>query len=381
MPANPSLSPVSLKAELLSNGLDLSAAFIEAYGPPYLEKRRAYGNPDPESVRELVLPQELYLLPERLIVSINIRPGSPWMLDWKGSFGIAGPLGWIDIDFPRRPDFYDYRLDDGTRVSRLITLYGGGALGLFIYGNCALVDMGKACQYCSIAPNHRHAVDFEKVIRPEQVEESIYLALADRAAPISQVMLNGGNFPDPDRSFLYYCAIARAARRAIDRSGRDVELHLIVFPPRDLDLLAELRDIGIAVAMNSEVFTPELFDRFCPGKATVAGQEHLYAAMTKAAELLGDGMSYSIIVGGLDEPGALERGMFRLADAGVTPVINVFHADPGTPMEAHPVPAAPRILDMGQALQRVYARNPQMRPFYMDCGRNSLDTEAYRQMF
>lgn len=375
------LRAVELKAELLSSGLDLTDAFIDAYGPPYLEKRRAYGNPDPESLREFRLPQELYLLPDRLIVSINVRPGSPWVLDCRDGFGINGPFGWIPIDFPRRPAFYDFRLSDDTRVSRMITLYGGGALGLFIYGNCALVDMSKACQYCSIAPNRQHDVDFEKVIRPDQVEESIYLALGDTEAPISQVMLNGGNFPDPDKSFLYYCEVTRAARRAIERSGREVELHLIVFPPNDLELVFELKQTGAAVAMNSEVFTPDLFDRFCPGKASVAGQRHMHAAMAKAAATLGEGMAYSIIVGGLDKPAALEHGMTRLADAGITPVINVFHADPGTPMETHPVPKPAAIMRMGQQLQRIYESNRYMRPFYLDCGRNSLDTEAYRRLF
>ncbi|HEX8535164.1 MAG TPA: radical SAM protein [Allosphingosinicella sp.] len=369
------------KAELLSAGVDVSAEFLRRYGPPFLEKRRAYGNPDPDSVRHLTLPQELILEPDGLVVSVNIRPRSPHKLDWDGGFCIRGESGRIPITFPLRPQFYDYKTPDDLRLSRVITLYGGGALGIFIYGNCALVDMGKACQYCSIAPNRSHDVDFEKVIRPERIEETVFLALKDEAAPISQVMLNGGNFPDPDRSFLYYVEAARAARRAIDRSGRSVDLHLIVFPPRDLELLGELKGTGACVAMNSEVFDPELFARFCPGKEQVAGQGHMAAALRRGAEILGEGAVYSIIVGGLDDLATLSTGMQRLAGWGVTPVINVFHADPGTPMEQHPIPSAGSILEMGRALQEVFQANPRMRPFYLDCGRNSLDTEAYRGLF
>jgi hypothetical protein len=370
-----------LKAELLSAGMGLSQSFLDHYGPPYLEKRRAYGNPDPVAMREMVLPQELYLLPDRLVVSVNVRPGSPWTLDWRDGFGVSGPWGWADIDFPRRPAFYDYVLEDGLRVSRVITLYGGGALGIFIYGNCALVDMGKACQYCSIAPNHSHDVDFEKVVRAQQVEESIFAALQDEEAPISQVMLNGGNFPDRDRSFNYYASMVEAARRGIARSGRPVDLHLIVFPPRDLGLFAGLRDLDVSIAMNSEVFSPELFARFCPGKDAVAGQRHLAEAMRRAALTLGEGKVYSIIVGGLDTAADLDRGMRQLADAGVTPIINVFHADPGTPMEKHPIPDPGAIMAMGAALQKVFEENEYMRPFYLDCGRNSLDTEAFKRLF
>lgn len=374
------LPPVRVKAALLSAGLDLSDAFVAHYGAPFLEKRRAYGNPDPDSVRHLTLPQELILRDGGLVVSVNVRPGSPWRLDWDGGFCVVGPAGRVAIDFPRRPAFYDFAVAGG-KLSRIVTLYGGRALGLFLYGNCALVDLGKACQYCSIAPNHRHDVDFEKVVRLEHIEPAVALALEDRDAPITQVMLNGGNFADPDRSFRYYVEAARAARRAIDRSGRAVDLHLIVFPPGDLGLIEELRDIGVAVAMNSEVFDPQRFARFCPGKDAVAGQRHVRDALERAVAVLGHGSAYSIIVGGLDEPDALRAGMADLAAIGVTPVINVFHADPGTPMEDHPIPSPQAICAMGEALQHVYRANRYMRPFYLDCGRNALDTEAYRGLF
>jgi hypothetical protein len=373
---------IEMKANLLAEGMTLSESFLTHYGPPFLEKRRAYGNPDPERMRAVTMPQELYVGAERLVVSVNIRPGSPWILDWRDGFGLQGPgLDWSPIDFPRRPQFYDAAMAEGAPVSRIITLYGGGALGLFIYGNCALVDMGKACHYCSIAPNHEAGVDFEKVISPAQVEASLRIALADASSSATQVMINGGNFPDRDKSFLYYVSICAAARRAIDASGKEIELHLIVFPPDDLALLEELQPLDLSVAMNCEVFTPELFEKYCPGKSAVASQAHLFAALKQAAQILDPGQVFSILVGGLEATEVTHDGMKMLADCGVTPVINVFHADPGTPLAAHPVPSASRIIALGEALQDVYSANTFMRPFYLDCGRNSLDTEASRFMF
>jgi hypothetical protein len=376
------MDSIDLKAGLLADGMVLSEAFLNRYGPPYLEKRRAYGNPDPEAMRAITIPQEIYLGADRLVTSVNVRPSSRWTLDWSNGFGCRGPgVDWAPIDFPRRPLFYDAETAAGDPVSRIITLYGGGALGIFIYGNCALVDMGKACHYCSIAPNRTSGVDFEKVISADQVEQALRVALADEACGASQVMINGGNFPDTNKSFRYYLSICAAARRAIDASGRTIELHLIVFPPTDLELLDELRGLDLSVAMNCEVFTPELFARYCPGKTVVAGQAHLFAALRRAAQNLGEGRVFSIIVGGLEPTATTRAGMERLATDGVTPVINVFHADPGTPLASHPVPTADRILELGLALEDVYTANAFMRPFYLDCGRNSLDTEASRSLF
>jgi hypothetical protein len=77
----------------------------------------------------------------------------------------------------------------------------------------------------------------------------------------------------------------------------------------------------------------------------------------------------------------MTAGMEFLADHGVTPIINVFHADPGTPLYSHPEPSLDRIQEMGEILEGIFSRHSFMRPFYMNCGRNSIDTEAYLRLF
>ena len=76
----------------------------------------------------------------------------------------------------------------------------------------------------------------------------------------------------------------------------------------------------------------------------------------------------------------LGPGLTEISASGVTPVINVFHPDPGTPLETRAAPAREAILDMGRALQLVYERH-NLRSFYTGCGRNSVDTEAERRLF
>ena len=373
---------MAVKADVLSHGLTISQSVLEAYGYPFLEKRRAYNNPDPPSFRTRTIPQEMYLESAMLVASVNVTYASPWTLDHHaGAYWLWSTDGTaVPVTFPKRPAFYDWQLSSGQRLTQVATLYGGRSLGIFVFGSCALVDMGKACQYCSIAPNRQWEVEFEHVVRPEQVKEAVALALRDEAAPLQQVMLNGGNFPDLDKSFLYYARLAAAAEEAIKESGRQVDLHLIVFPPRVLELFRELIPVNVAIAMNTEVFDAELFARYCPGKAEVAGREHILKALERAAELLGPNRVYSIFVGGLEPLETLERGLRYVAERNVAPVINVLHTDPGTPLERHPRPSTERILEMGRRLQDIYAAKG-FRPFYEDCGRNSLDTEAYRGFF
>lgn len=208
------MQPVEIKASLLSSGLRISEVALSHFGLPYLEKRRAYGNPDPIDIVGVEIPQELYILPSRLVVSINVSHSSPWSLEYlREKFYVTSSNGTkCEVTFPLRPKFYEEKIyiNKPENVSQVISLYGGSSLGAFVYGNCSLVEMGEACQYCSIKPNRNMNNDFKDVITKELLCDSIRIALRDRTCKINQVMINGGNFPDPDKSFLYYVGLASA---------------------------------------------------------------------------------------------------------------------------------------------------------------------------
>src|SRR5689334_20625415 len=154
---------VRTKAELLAHGLRPTEAFLAAYGPPFLEKRRAYGNPDEEVYLDRPVPQELVLLPAGLVCAVNLRARSPWQLDCEaGAFVVRreGASRRHEVTFPRRPAFYDQATPAGRPVNGVVTLYGGGSLRVFVSGSCSLVEMGAACAYCSIAPNRSRQTEF-----------------------------------------------------------------------------------------------------------------------------------------------------------------------------------------------------------------------------
>ncbi|MFJ8582779.1 radical SAM protein [Micromonospora sp. NPDC093277] len=375
---------VRLKAELLQHGVAPTAEFIRTYGPPYLFKRRAYGNADDLSFLQTGLPQEIILAPGKVVVSATAKITSPWSMDFRdGKYLVIDKRSGREhvIDFPRAPAFYEQTTASGEAVNSLITLYGGGSLGLFAYGNCALVDMKAACHYCSVGPNRSRQDEFAYAMSAQQVREALDVALSDHSCPVVQVMLNGGNFRDVDKSFSHYVDLVEAARLAVDASGRNVELHLIVYPPYKLDLVERLEGLNVDIAMNTEVHDPELFAKYCPGKEELGGQAHLNRGLDKAVSVLGPGHVFSIFVGGLEPLDSLYAGMRQAAERGAIPVINVLHADPETPLAGHPEPKVDEVLAMGEALESIYDEFSFCRSFYEGVGRNSLDHEAHLRLF
>lgn len=379
------MKSIDIKCELLSKGIQVSQDFINNYGPEFLEKRRAYGNPDPKKLLNERIPQELYINPEedRLICAVNVNDFSEWNLIYKDNqYWVSDNTVQIPVSFPLRPDFYDYdfKSRNVNSLSQVVTLYGGGSLGIFAYGTCYLVELNKPCAYCSVPTGHDPKRDFLYTITPEQAYEAVKLALSDTEAPLSQIMLNGGNFSDMDKSFMYYVSILKRILDAVEESGLKIEVHLIVYPPQNLDLLEALKGMNVCVAMNTEVYDPELFEEYCPGKVEIAGREHMFNALAKAIEVLGKGRVFSILVGGLESVDSLSEGLQFLANMGVTPVINVLHTDPNTPLEKFPNPTPDKIKAMGEQLQRIY-KSHDFKPFYLNCGRNSIDTEAFKGLF
>lgn len=377
---------IQIKAELLSFGIRPSERACLEYGATgFLQKRRAYGNSDPIELRNMSIPQELYLIEDKLICAVNVRLNSPWVLDFEDDhFFVKNELLKVKafVTFPLQPKYYNYETEDKFSPSKIVTLYGGGALGIFVYGDCSLVNMKKACQYCSIEPNRKKSNDFLPVITPSEIEKAIDLSLSlDENSQISQIMLNGGNFPDLDKSFSYYLKIAEAARKSLDKVSSNIPLHLIAYPPKNLSLIRELKDLNAEIAFNTEIYNPELFQKYCPGKHHTGGQELIFNALGKAVDYLGKDNVYSIFVGGLEPLESLEKGLNYVSKLGVTPVINVFHADPETPLMQHPLPSPNEIMNMGQLLEQIYIDYNVSRPFYDGCGRNSLDSEAFLKLF
>jgi len=375
---------VKLKAKILHSGISITDMALKHYNKPYLIKKRAYGNQDPFDFWQYQIPQEIYLYKESIVVAVNIRTTSFIELDYADGnfflFDINENIKY-ECDFPKYPEFYDISINEQKKLYQYITLYGGKSLATFVYGSCSLVTIEKPCHYCSIQQNRSKVTGYDDVIKPHDYEIALTKTLERLPEYANQVMINGGNFPNLNKNFAYYVNLAKIAEKVVGKSKKQLDVHLIVYPPEDLHMLDLLKDSNFSIAMNSEIYDKKLFNKYCPGKKIIAGQNHTLTSLGKAVEILGRGRVFSIFVGGLEPLESLEKGLQELSALGVTPIINVFHPDPGTPLENHSSPSVSDIIEMGKMLQTVYRENKYMHPFYKKCGRNSLDTESFLQLF
>jgi len=374
------------KAQLLSNGIAIDDSVINNYKENFIEKRSAYGIQNPSKYLSIRVPQELVIMPEELICSININPESEWVLMYsthnKNYFIKYGSVE-KEVTFPKRPKFYEKYLESDPRikVNQIISLYGGHSIGAFLIRNCWFEKNG-VCHFCSLCNNHGADNDFLNIIDNDVLVESIEIALQEDY-PITQIMLNGGNLKSLDDNFKFYVKRIIAVRNLLNKLNRnDVELHLIVSPPEDIELIETLYDTKIKIAINIEAYDEKLFSKYCPGKNKNIGHQRIFDALKKSVKVLGTENVYSIFVGGLEPLDTLEKGINMMITNGIVPVINVLHIDPDTLMNNNQRPSINYIMDSGKILQKAYSQlSSKFVPFYKNCGRNSLDTEAFMKLF
>ena len=102
-------------------------------------------------------------------------------------------------------------------------------------------------------------------------------------------------------------------------------------------------------------------------------------ALKYAAQRL-SGRVHSVLIVGLEPTESTIAGIEYLASIGVTPTVNVFHNDRGSHYEQYDRPSFEQLLEVAQALQRVY-KDYHLIPYWKGCGRNALDFEAQQGWF
>jgi hypothetical protein len=370
-----------IKVELLAAGVCYEQDFLDAYAADerLLEKRRAYGNSDGvQFPPDLKVPPEA-ILPGGIVAAMNYRRDSAWLLRPNGTgYEITCGDRRVEVTFPTRPSFYDGQLAGGIRTSRVVTLYGDATLAIFSPGFCHYFKEGVACQFCSLKTTRDIQSDHEFFIPPALAREAVEFALSKEAARIKHVLVNGGTIKNYDRGFEQHLDLLSAISE-VDLPPK-ARSHLISMPPMNMELFELLPATGANIVMCLEVYDPELFRQICPGKASGYGRDRMLRAFEEAVSVLGEGEVYAGFIAGLEPLESLIEGLYRMADMGVAPAVNVFHSDAGTPLECHARPQVDQLLEIGRHMGIIFQENGWV-PFILDTGRNSLDTEAYAGWF
>lgn len=375
-----------LKLHLLSEGVSFDNAFLEHFADKLdsMEKRRAYDDSDERELdRTKRIPQEMYLT-DGVVVAVNYKQHSPWRLVYHDStYRLIGKHDVdIEVTFPQRPRFFEHVTPSGIQCDRVANLYGGSSLAFFTPSTCYYFNDGHECRFCSLKPNRSEQHIFVQTISPTLAASVLQIALETDAALLKQIMLVGGNVPNYDRGFRRHLEIATA----LDQQQislpveRRLETHIATMPPWDFGLFTALNELNARVTMNIEVFDEDLFKVICPGKTQLYGRSQLLKALEHAANVVSGMRVHSILIAGLEPVHSTIAGMKYLASIGVTPIINVFHNDRGSVYENHPRPSYEQLLEIAYALQELH-KGYHLTPYWVGCGRNSLDFEAQHGWF
>jgi hypothetical protein len=269
-------------------------------------------------------------------------------------------------------------------------------MNVWPWHDCAI---SRPCSFCGINAVHKqtgrgldllHAREIQhhtdalahwKDTRDEvlgEILEAIDAALDDECYRDEvHLILISGNLADHqlDTQAAIYADMARAitSRHPLRFAEGAVA---VTAPPRNLDLLAEMQQSGISVAVfNLEAFTPAAFSLHCPGKAR-AGRDHYLEALTRGVGVFGRGNIWSNFVLGLEPQEHLLAGCEELASKGITPGANVYHRDRGATAALDP-PTYDAVLDFYRELAILYRKHGH-RPYYCRLAlRTSLANEAF----
>jgi biotin synthase-related radical SAM superfamily protein len=266
---------------------------------------------------------------------------------------LAGsPDGYRIVDerssaaFPVRvlqaPHWYGRDTSRGVQMSRIGVLQGT-YLGIYINPVCAFWNYKPAlnCRFCTTGKNVGEGEVADKSL--EDVIETCWAAREESG--ITFVHLNGG--------FQGTKAIKTAEPyiRAIkEHVGLLVGVQLTPHP--DLSVYDRLIDLGVDhFSFCLELLDPEWFERICPGKARMIGQDRFLRAMDYCAARLPRGAVSGEMIAGLEPVDVTLAAIDRITSAGAFPTVCAFRPTIGSEMEDWPPPA---FEDMRRIMTAVY---------------------------
>lgn len=184
---------------------------------------------------------------------------------------------------------------------------------------CVLQDMGIGCQFC----------DLYGVGRPitfADIEEALSAYWED--PQIDHFLIGGGSgFPNEE-----YWQILTLAGYLHTHSDRHI--YLMSQPISDLERLRQLREHGVTeVAFNLEIVDPEIARQLMPGKSRYPLSDYLESLRNAAAVFGSNGNVRSAVLVGFDDLDTFKAGIRQICEVGVTPILSLFRACPGTPLE------------------------------------------------
>ncbi len=368
-------SALQMKIHLLSEGINFEMDLFEEYPKKFYDNQFVYGQTSKNSCSKNRFPQVI-LLAQNVNCALLRRERSSYRLEQEGTEFILSHNGYrvTTIGLPERPIYFDQKLSDGTAVENILAVAGEATPGFFLHPTCYYFDIGKPCSFCSMKGTRqtvgKHmAIAFSK----QQISECIHIVENTPWRPVPIYSVTTGTC-EKDENFIEN--VITPLQYMYDSMQVKTKIHLLTHPPKDLDVLYQLKEAGVSsIAFNLEVFNQQAMNDNCPGKFEKYGYKEWWTALKKARDIWGEYHVYCGLVWGLEDPKDTIRGNQVIADSGIAVASNIFHADPRSRLAKHPHPSVEDISRIATSLAKLYHIYPKMNTIFDVSMRSTIDWE------
>lgn len=246
------------------------------------------------------------------------------------------------IRLPRQPAFYTQKTSNGTLMSRVGTMQGT-YLAVYPAQVCGYwkPEDKVNCRFCSTGLNVGVSEEGEKRVQ-DVVETAI---AAKKQEGVTFIHFNTGYYDGNELD------IVEPYVRAIkEETGLLVGVQC---PPcKDLSKYNKLKALGVDhLSFCFELYNPEYFQKYCPGKHKTLTQQAFFDAMEYASKLWGKGRVSGEIIAGIEPIEDTVKAIDYITRVGAFPTICVFRPTLGTEMQDYP---SPKYEDMTKIFRRMY---------------------------
>ncbi|GHK01683.1 radical SAM protein [Streptomyces sp. NPDC003753] len=243
------------------------------------------------------------------------------------------------VHIPKVTDFRGYRVR-GRDLSTVVQRLGYDLLGVVPTNHCSYYTAHEKCAFCEIVETFD---DEAEPGTPYRKNRDLILAASEMAAglddTITSITYNGGQLADYDATVRMYVQLVAGLRER--PATADLDTTVACMPPRDLELISELKGAGLnQIYFNVETFDENLLRSMAPAKSRF-GLDNMLAALKAAIDPFGPGRVYTNLVYGIqslkdasppthwhaeDENRVTLAAMRRLAEEGIVPTYTVYHS-------------------------------------------------------
>ena len=366
-----------IKTELLSYGLTFDQESLAGLGSKFKEEHHGYDFSNWGVSKELLLPSEL-MLPGNIVVCVHNRPESQFQVRMEDGkkFIFKGDEKLSKISFLPRPKSWSENTSDGTSLKKIINFYGYDCINLNIYSGCDFWNVGLPCHFCSVAPTQKAFKEVVVEKKIEQVREAFETAFK-LEKDINFVLTTGGSHLEADIEVKDQIKVLSVIKEIVP--WKKIKGNTALMPPKDFSLIDKLYETGIEhPSFNLEVWGKKNFQKTCPGKEKYRGYDYILKAYKEAIKVFGNGAMWCNFVAGINSLNELKEGFTAMAEMGVIPGANVFHADIGAVLGTKLKSPTPEyIIDLFHHASDLYHQYGY-KPFFSESVlRNSIANEAY----